>query len=468
MTDKRLMHLWTAGIFLASAGHTRTVAMDDDTVGKGAGSDTPIARADAEIVIDIEAMIDGRDLLVIKQNMLQWQHKDFAMVGRYEGYNEPTIVSTARKDTVLMHRVGWMPEWPDGVSVRQEAVSSLFQQLEPALPTQAMKVKLIPLKCRGSVRIRQEPSAENDYTLIVEFNDNQPPGFDWYKVRIAVDDITLGGAPLTKTPILGQNIKVPESFIAPRPYRSFDDSPFKGLAYKWFHLENCEDGRVNTPGVRMIGGCVDPPHYSNDNNNDSVDADDGKVDGFGRRARGYYAAGSRSITCKFDQDMLGRFPSHAGIVWTDAVHVDRGKKGYGDVYFEAFDADEVSMGKVGPARLGDGRSDGMTDEDRFFGVAYPGGISAIRISMPTCGDWEVDHLQYGLQTAGSAELGSPNKTRVKRFDDVVYAVRREWTAEFEQTFRALEPLGDLSCLTVVCGKPFGHVQSHDVKMFEPE
>jgi formylglycine-generating enzyme required for sulfatase activity len=418
-----------------------------------------IRPADARIIIDIEAMIDGKDLLIIRDNMMQWHHKDYAMVGRYEGYNEPTIISTTRDGSTVMNRVGWMPRWPEGASVRQEAVSCTFLGLEPALPRAAMKVELTPLKCRGSVQIRQHPSAGNDYTLIVEFDDNKPLGFDWYKVRLMVSDVDLSGAMRQEKPEPGPEhpIALPEGFIAPKPYRSFDDSPFKGISFKWFHLEDCEDGRVNTPGVTMQGGCVDPPHQSNDNNNDSVDGDDGKVDGFGRRARGYYAAGSRKITCRFDQRKLGGFPSHAGIVWTDAVHVSRGKEGYGDVYFEAFDGDGVSLGKVGPVRLGDGRSDGMTEEDRFFGVVCRGGISAITISMPDSGDWEVDHLQYGLQDRDSGQTDARTKRPAELFDDVVYSVRRNWTADFERTFRALEPVPAIPLLTAVCGKPFSLV-----------
>jgi hypothetical protein len=144
--------------------------------------------------------------------------------------------------------------------------------------------------------------------------------------------------------------------------------------------------------------------------------------------------------------------------------VDRGKVGYGDVYFEAFDGDGCSLGKVGPVRLGDGRSEGFTEEDRFFGAFYPGGISAITISMPECGDWEVDHFQYGRQHDSPAQARGLDKRPVTLFDDVVYAVRRNWTPEFEQTFQALEPVATIRLLASVRGKPFSDIPAEHLNI----
>src|SRR5262249_46783369 len=36
-------------------------------------------------IIDIKAFIDGRDLLIIKNGTLQWDHLDYAAVGRHNG-----------------------------------------------------------------------------------------------------------------------------------------------------------------------------------------------------------------------------------------------------------------------------------------------------------------------------------------------------------------------------------------------
>jgi hypothetical protein len=55
--------------------------------------------------------------------------------------------------------------------------------------------------------------------------------------------------------------------------------------------------------------------------------------------------------------------------------------------------------------VGDGSDAGGTAEDRFFGVYYTNGISAIRIAMHGTSDFEVDHLQYGrgAKVVGGAE-----------------------------------------------------------------
>jgi hypothetical protein len=114
-----------------------------------------------------------------------------------------------------------------------------------------------------------------------------------------------------------------------------------------------------------------------------VDGDDGLIDGFGRQGRSF-AAGDGGITFSFDPLLLGGLPTQAGVVWTD---------GAGEVTFEAFGADGLSLGVVGPVLLGDGADDGATPEDRFFGVVGAA-ISAIRI-VSTGGGLEVDHVQIG-------------------------------------------------------------------------
>src|SRR5690349_9241259 len=42
-------------------------------------------------------------------------------------------------------------------------------------------------------------------------------------------------------------------------YESFADSPFFGHSFSYFHLEDFEDGALNTPGVTSSGGVVVGP-----------------------------------------------------------------------------------------------------------------------------------------------------------------------------------------------------------------
>ncbi|WP_315790282.1 PEP-CTERM sorting domain-containing protein [Fischerella sp. JS2] len=175
------------------------------------------------------------------------------------------------------------------------------------------------------------------------------------------------------------------TFFGPSPYQSFDDSPLKGGDYSYFYLEDFEDGALNTPGVTASTGQVKGPEPLRD----SVDADDGFVDGKGINGYSYYLA-NNNLIFNFDQNILGSLPTDAGITWTDSFPV-------ADVVFEAFDAGKNSLGTIVASNLGDGSLDGGTTEDRFFGVFNTDGISAIKISMPNSNDWEVDHLQYGLK-----------------------------------------------------------------------
>jgi hypothetical protein len=177
------------------------------------------------------------------------------------------------------------------------------------------------------------------------------------------------------------------SLLGPTPYLSFADGPFAGLGLANFQLETFEDNLLNTPGVSANFGAPFPPGGITD----SVDADDGSVDGSGTGGHSFFSgSGATGIIFTFDAAALGgSLPTNAGIVWTD---------GSGTTLFEAFGPGLVSLGTVGPVAIADGTFGGTTAEDRFFGVSDPGGILAIKISN-TAGGIEVDHLQYGNAAA---------------------------------------------------------------------
>ena len=62
--------------------------------------------------------------------------------------------------------------------------------------------------------------------------------------------------------------------------------------------------------------------------------------------------------------------------------------------FEAFGPDGRSLGTMEFFALDDGRGQGQTAEDRFMGVIFAGGISAIEVRADL-GRIELDHVQYG-------------------------------------------------------------------------
>jgi hypothetical protein len=196
------------------------------------------------------------------------------------------------------------------------------------------------------------------------------------------------------------------TLYGPSPYTSFADSPFDGGAFTYFFLEDFEDGLLNVPGVTASGGFARNVASSGSTSIDSVDGDDGTIDGLGQN--GAYFTGKTPVLHDlfffFDPIALGGLPTHVGIVWTDvggALPVS----GVCDVRFEVFNASGTSLGSVSALGLGDGVFKGETSEDRFFGAMYEGGISKLLVSVPNEGsrmNWEVDHLQYGAASSAPA------------------------------------------------------------------
>jgi hypothetical protein len=190
--------------------------------------------------------------------------------------------------------------------------------------------------------------------------------------------VTLAAACLT-APAAAQTL------LGPSPYLSIADSPFdlSGLGSTAF-LEDFEDAKLNVPGAYSCSGNPAAPSGLTD----SVDADDGAIDGFGTGGYSYFANdGPSGIRITFSKDQLGAFPTFAGLVWTDG--------GIGcSITFEAFDAGGASLGTVHMEGAGDGAFSGTTAEDRFCGAEFEDGISEVRIRNSS-GGIEIDHIQYG-------------------------------------------------------------------------
>lgn len=181
--------------------------------------------------------------------------------------------------------------------------------------------------------------------------------------------------------------------VGPLPYLSFADSPFNGPAFDYFHLEDFEDGALNTPGVTLTAGgtIIAGPGPQTD----SVDGDDGAIDGSGAAGRSLLALQTNTFRFDFDAMALGGLPTHAGIVWTDVGQTAGPIPSQGFVDFRAYDAANNQVAFIN-VFLGDGSTFGGTAEDRFFGAEANQGIAYFTISMADSNDWEIDHLQYGL------------------------------------------------------------------------
>jgi hypothetical protein len=125
----------------------------------------------------IEALIDGRSRLSLQGDAAQWTHLDYAAPGLFEGQNEPTI----------LNGVEWTPVWPNtGDPERRfcECDSDVFVGLDPRLPTDEIQVGLNSISAREAVRVIEQPSSANSYTLIVEFDDFMTSGEAWYVIEV--------------------------------------------------------------------------------------------------------------------------------------------------------------------------------------------------------------------------------------------------------------------------------------------
>lgn len=174
-------------------------------------------------------------------------------------------------------------------------------------------------------------------------------------------------------------------------YSQFNDSPFANLDFSsgYFYLEDFEDGVFEHPGASASSGNFVTLVFG-DTFNDSVDADDGLLDGDSVAGESWFHDdASVGVTWTFNADELnGQLPTHAGLVWTD---------GRGETTFEAFDLAGGSLGVI--RAVHDNSSfNGETNEDRFYGVVNYSGISAIKIVNDNrLNGIEIDHLQWGFE-----------------------------------------------------------------------
>ena len=181
-------------------------------------------------------------------------------------------------------------------------------------------------------------------------------------------------------------VPVSASTFGPTPYLQASDSPFASVNFSggYFYNETFEDHLLNTPGLSANVGGVTSVVFG-PSIHDSVDADDGSIDGSGLRGDSYFHnSGSTGIRFSFSASVLGILPTHAGLVWTD---------GAGLISLQGFDSLGNSLGII-TGNHADGSNNGETAEDRFYGFFNSTGISAILISNSS-GGIEVDHVQYG-------------------------------------------------------------------------
>lgn len=162
-------------------------------------------------------------------------------------------------------------------------------------------------------------------------------------------------------------------FFGPTPYVQRSDTPAAFLLDR-LRLEDFEDSQIDPELIINGANVIGPSSLT-----DSVDADDGLLDGSGTNGHSLFAV--VPIRIVFAEPVV-----EAALVWTDGG-------GGTQATFEAFDPQGASLGSHGPFMIGDGSNSGTTAEDRFFGVKHADGIGAIEIRH-TSGGYEIDHVQW--------------------------------------------------------------------------
>lgn len=175
------------------------------------------------------------------------------------------------------------------------------------------------------------------------------------------------------------------TFFGPTAYTSAADTPDGFLVNLCDDcvtvLEDFEDNSIDHGIViESFKGSVLDPNGPFAGYVDSVDGDDGAIDGLGTAGHSYFSPGN-TVTVTFPTAVKS-----AGLVWTDGDPRT-------DTTFEAFGPDGA-IGMVGPASLADASFFGTTFEDAFFGVQDSGGITSIVVTNVGGLGIEIDHVQY--------------------------------------------------------------------------
>jgi hypothetical protein len=134
------------------------------------GKTMPPASKEKKVTMTFKAYIDGFDTLKFRANKAWYVHHSFSLPGRHGGNNHPTYFGEAE----------WMPKWNGNTS-------EPYLGILPPLRRQPLKRSSITIvQARGSVKITEEPSQKNDFTLSVHFSD-PADGPSWYEVTIQLD-----------------------------------------------------------------------------------------------------------------------------------------------------------------------------------------------------------------------------------------------------------------------------------------
>ena len=199
-------------------------------------------------------------------------------------------------------------------------------------------------------------------------------------------------------------------FLGPTPYLSVADSPFdmSGLGTTFF-FEDFEDGSFDLPlGATSVSFDVRPPSPTTD----SVDADDGVIDGSGTKGHSLRPLTviveptgtprwNQYFFASFDSNLLGFSPNAFGLVVTDGVAQSHPTRvNFLRLFVKENDGTTTASPVLNAADFLDDSDTGETTEDRFVGLRTTTAVAEVSIVMSTVSDtfidqFEIDHVQFG-------------------------------------------------------------------------
>jgi hypothetical protein len=135
----------------------------------------PGSTAAPQSVIRVQAYIDGLSRLRIRGNTAQWDHYLFTAPGLHSRTPRPTIINGKE----------WFPVWIGASIYGGSDSSAVWQGVDPPLPAMPLLVSGKKIQARGEATIVEQPSADNRYTLVIEFDDNSGPGAEDYIVELS-------------------------------------------------------------------------------------------------------------------------------------------------------------------------------------------------------------------------------------------------------------------------------------------
>jgi hypothetical protein len=149
-----------------------------------------------------------------------------------------------------------------------------------------------------------------------------------------------------------------------------------------FYCETFEDGAVNTPGLSIGGGSIFTPGPTTD----SVDFDDGSLNGSGTGGWSYKANAGATITISINQAALTGLPERLAFAWTD------GAQNSSLTLVVTTGTNATFTRTLGPAM--DASTNGGTAEDRLVSITSSQGIKSVAITASGGQGFEIDHVQY--------------------------------------------------------------------------